>query len=317
MAYRTVQQRIVRATNYVFGSNVVYIENPKVACSNVKWALVEAFRPENLSKIKNIHDRRETMFTSDYREAVRNLIVPNCNIFSIVRHPRKRFISAYFDKMHNNRDESVWNIIATSLDLEVTKVHHPKAILNRISTFAPQDLDSHIAKQTTNIFFGHIEFSNVYRLEELSPDITHIKVGRFDLKLSDRQSHSTASRIDPSIFDDEALEMIDDIYADDYLAFGYEPKKQKPIKDVALPNKDSMLLEFLASDTPIQFLLNFFADGPKKMSYLETGAVIDIISKREIWHLMPHRLIDFIIARNAIIQGDNADRFSSKFSCFP
>ena len=317
MAYRAVQQRIVRATNHVSGSDVVYVENPKVACSNMKWALVGAFCPENSGRISNIHDRRETMFISDYRGAVRILIDPSSQIFSIVRHPRNRFISAYFDKMHKGRDESVWKIIAAALNLEVDRIHDPKTILDRIYRHSPQDLDSHIAKQVTNIFFGHINFFNIYHLEELSPDATHIKVGSCSLELINRQSQSTEARIDRSLFDDEALEMIDVVYSDDYAAFGYDPKEPQPVRDIATPDKSSMLLDFLASDTPIQFLLDFFADGPRKLSYLETGAIIDIISKRDVWHLMPHHLIDFIIARNAILQGDNAERFSSRFSGFP
>ncbi|WP_321446884.1 sulfotransferase family 2 domain-containing protein [uncultured Cohaesibacter sp.] len=317
MHKRTIFERISRATHYIDGSDLVYIENPKVACSNIKWSLIREYRPEVLESINRIHDRRETPFVRQYSDIVKLLKKPAKNTFSVVRHPRKRFVSAYFDKMFEGRDQSVWNLISDFLSLDPNKVYEPKPILERLVNSSKQDLDPHVACQHTNLFWGALPFTKVFHLESLDRNDTKLSFSDFTLSVVDRQSHSTSAKVNAALFDDEAFGMIDLLYEQDYDFFNYSPESEKPIKEISVPECRSFFLDFLDDGRPIQYLKDFFEEGPQKLTPLETEAVIDRISRQSLWNKMPHRLIDFIIVRNAIQQRDNIDRFNYYYKEFP
>ncbi|WP_319413276.1 sulfotransferase family 2 domain-containing protein [uncultured Cohaesibacter sp.] len=317
MHERTVFERLSRAVHYIDGSNLVYVENPKVACSNIKWSLVNMFRPEMMEDITRIHDRRETPFITGFPDIVASLRGDNKTVFSVVRHPRKRFISAYFDKMYEGRDQSVWRLIANHLELEEDKVYEPKIVLDRLIGVSKQDLDPHVGCQYGNLFLGAIPYTKIFHLEKLDKASNELSFSDFTLQMIDRQSHSTSSRVKASVFDEEALEMVDAMYADDYVCFNYRADAEAPVGDICLPDVRDFFLEFLGADRPVLYLKHFFEGGPQELSLLETEAVIDRISQFSLWDKLTHRLLDFIIVRNAIQQKDNIARFNAHFTEFP
>lgn len=314
---RSVFERLSRAVHTVDKSGVIYIENPKVACSNIKWSLLNEFRPQAFAEVQRIHNRNETPFLRGFADVVSALKGPGSTIFSVVRHPRSRFVSAYFDKMHEGRDQSVWRLISRHIGLEDDLVYEPKAILERLLKSSAQDMDPHVARQTTNLFWGVIPYTDVFQLENMGSGDRTLNFSNARIVFVDQQRHSTASRRDVTMFDDEAFQMIDELYSEDYSAFGYEQGEAAPKHAVPLPEVDPFFVDFLASDRPLLFLREYFERFPRRLDYLELGAVIDVFHKNNLWPRASHFLLDWIVVRNAILQQDNMKRFVSSFTEFP
>lgn len=314
MRNKPVTARLNRAIHNIPSSGVIYIENPKVACSNIKWSLINAYCKDSLGVVQNVHDRRQTPFSKNGRRNFLSLIEADADIFSVVRHPRRRFISAYFDKMFYGRDESVWLQLAEQLDLSPQEVHAPKIVLNRMLDLPRQDLDPHAALQAVNLFWENIPYSRVLYLEKI-PTAGVISTGSRCLTLLDQQSHSTKSRVDMSLFDEETLELIDTYYAPDYERFGYVPQDNSPeAEEVPLPDYRRFFLSFLNSESPLKVLRNFFLEGPRALTQSEMVAVIDYLSVERRWEQCSHRILDFLVARNFAREPEIISRYAERTS---
>ena len=84
--------------------NVAYLHNPKVACSTFKNTLL-------FGKVDNVH--AQYLFPPYNNK--------NVDIFSVVRNPFSRTVSAYLDKIGPNKDHYVWNPFCKMFDLDPEK----------------------------------------------------------------------------------------------------------------------------------------------------------------------------------------------------
>lgn len=72
-------------------NNIAYLHNPKVACSTIKNSLLRG-------EVDNVH---EQFLFPPYNNS-------NVPIFSVVRNPYSRSVSAYLDKIGKDKDFYVW-----------------------------------------------------------------------------------------------------------------------------------------------------------------------------------------------------------------
>lgn len=312
-ANTTVTNRLGKAIFHIPGSDLVYVTNPKVACSNVKWSLVSAYAPDTMETIQSIHAIGQTPFAKDPAQTIPLLSSRSKTIFSIVRHPRKRFVSAYFDKLVSPKNPTGQRI-AISLGLDETKRHRPKVVLDRLLQQSRQDMNPHVAPQIVNLFWGSIPYTDVFRLERLKRSDGVLDFAEMQLPFLDKSVHSTSAKVDMGLFGDEEFEMIDQLYKDDYEAFGYHPDHSAEVsaKIETIPF-DSFLLDLVAARRPVQFIAERFGNSAPTLNFMETGAVIDQITLRSRWNAVSPRLLEMLIIRNAMRDDENIARFRHVF----
>lgn len=315
----SAKNRLVHAIDYIPGAPVAYIRNPKVACTNVKWSLISAFAPDKLASVGKIHKKEETPFALDH-DVVRVLRQKDVTVFSLVRHPRRRFISAYFNKLYNSRFPTGQKIFE-SVDLDPKRNHPPKAILKGLLRLPTQDLDPHVAPQVVNLLWGSIPYDRVFRLESLKSKEDPLIFDHFQLPMLDRSRHSTQHKVDLSLFDDEDYEMIDHLYREDYAAFGYDPNPDAPISaEVELQLFEPFLLDLMTHRSPVRVIKSHFRIGfiemmrrrqhtapPRPLNYLEVGGMIDVLHQHRLLTRLSRRLRD-VVTQSAMATGENAER---------
>ncbi len=314
-------QRLSAAIHYIPGSRLLYINNPKVACTNVKWAMVEAFAPEaapGMTSFGAIHRRAETPFAKGpgLAQALRDR---SFTVFSMVRHPRRRFVSAYFNKIHGPQHPTGPRILE-SIGLHPKRSHPPKAVLKGLLKLPTQDINGHVAPQVVNLFWGSIPYDRVFRLETLKGKSDPLIFDGFHLPMVDKSLHSTQGKTDLSLFDAEDYEMIDHLYQADYAAFGYQPDPAAPVSElVELPPFRPFLLDLLTAEKPLSVLKARFGIGPVGMiqqklaapppdlTLLEAGAMLDCLFKLRRLDTLPPRLLQEV-ERQATATPENAAR---------
>lgn len=313
-------QRLSAVIHYIPGSPLLYINNAKVACTNVKWSLVEAFAPEEgaTMEIGTVHRRAESPFAKgpDLAQVLKS---KSHTVFSMVRHPRRRFISAYFNKVFRARSPSGIHILE-SVGLDPEKRHAPKAVLKGLLGLQTQDINAHVAPQVVNLFWGSIPYDRVFRLETLKRQGGALVFDDFRLPMADKSRNSTQHKVDLSLFDAEDYEMIDHLYRDDYAAFGYDPDPEAPVSDMveSLPF-EPFVLDLLTQKNPLDTLRSHFGIGPiammrnrlsgppRALGYLEVGAMIDCLADRNKLASLPPRLHEAVL-RCAMATPENSER---------
>lgn len=226
--------RLWWALHLIDGSDMVYVENPKVACSNIKWSLITQFCPSRIDSISDVHTRRQTPFSRDLPKIARAIAAEEVDVFSIVRNPRARFLSAYVDKIgvpesdgSVERDQYVWQEISHQLRLDSSKTYSPEAVLDRMLRTSKSEVDRHISPQVRNLFWGEIKYSTIFYLEDLGEGEVLV-MPRGKLEMANFKRNSVSGRSKRVQLSDEALQMIDDYYQEDYSAFGYTPGLSEP-----------------------------------------------------------------------------------------
>ena len=305
--------RLNTVINFVPGSPLLYINNPKVGCTNVKWSMITTFAPDAVETTGSVHRRDETPFAKGH-DLAQSLRSGGMTIFSIVRHPRRRFVSAYFDKLFRpipltvNRPirpgRAAGTKILESVGLDPRRVHRPKTVLKELLKLPALDMNPHVAPQVVNLFWGSIPYAHVFRLECRKKNGDALDFGNFRLPLVDRSGHSTAGKVDLSLFDAEDFEMIDHLYRDDYAAFGYPPDPSARVGEKVedLPH-GPFLLDLLTAQRPVAFLKSHFGLGPvglirqtfgappPDLTGLETAAMIDLLFDTGKLLSLPPRLL--------------------------
>lgn len=201
---------------------LAYLQVPKVACTSFKVALALLNRPELEPEITprpmQIHIR------PDWNDQVtcHDKALAGLFRFTFVRHPVKRMLSMYWDKIVNPREPEVW----PSLYAHGLRKGMPLAqVLDIMERTALAVLDQHLTPQSALIydgeeprtqFVGHIE-----RLQEGMDEIAR----RSGIRLE--PGHHNHKRADapappPSAPDD--LARIERFYADDFSLLGYTPE---------------------------------------------------------------------------------------------
>ena len=87
---------------YQPNNNIAYLLNPKVACTTIQNSLLSG-------EVGNVHDINNF---PPYNN-------PHVPIFTVVRNPFDRVVSAYLDKVASQKDLVVWKNFVTQLGLEV------------------------------------------------------------------------------------------------------------------------------------------------------------------------------------------------------
>ena len=146
--------------------NIAYLNNAKVACSTIKNSLL-------FGRAKNVHEQfLFPQFNNPFAE-----------IFSVVRNPYDRAVSAYIDKVGPDKDHWVWNPFCKRYDLDRNHQISFEDFLDiLLEDENPRSIDQHFRAQSYNLIFDRIVPRFVGHLENMAHVEHYLKDHGFELK---------------------------------------------------------------------------------------------------------------------------------------
>jgi len=231
MEYQEIRERLGarRFRNVMHISRTfkyVYVANPKAACSTLKLILSKAenndpeFTPQSLHNRKHLPLLTPNKLTRKEQGA---LFDGSYYLFSFVRHPFKRALSAYTDKVLGNKKQK--REILEAMGKADEKLNYRVSFDEFVAVIADQDpatLNPHWRPQHLNLAIDLITYDFIGHLENFNADIAtvcaHLQLPDFGIPHKNRKSHkaSTVQLVSP-----ETMQKLEALYAQDLQLFAY------------------------------------------------------------------------------------------------
>jgi hypothetical protein len=204
--------------------NIVYVKNPKAACSTVLLWLDRLHTGDHDFSPSNVHtDNRLPKVSSIGRRRIARMLSGEGYSFTFVRDPLRRFQSAYLDKIVNA--ERWRRQIQTALGQEPDAAR-PVSLDDFVTGIERQDpvseMNPHWRPQHINVMTSLIRYDHIGRIENFATDLEIIRRGA-DLPPVPVEVRNVTKTPSDSIFADrpDLEERVRAIYADDFEIFGY------------------------------------------------------------------------------------------------
>jgi hypothetical protein len=210
---------------YAAGLNLLYLNNPKCGCTTVKhalWLASDALLGKNTFE-GNVHDRRVDPFARDvFRLSAREREwVAQAVVFSVVRNPFARALSAYVDKVAN--DPVVWPIFLKRFGLKPTvgKKELPFADFLGLIAVAPDDiLDGHFRPQCRNLLLPLAKPVFVGFVENMALVGAFLEARAVPFR-DERMNASQGDEQPVATYDKRTAMLVRERFAEDFARFGY------------------------------------------------------------------------------------------------
>ena len=202
----------------------IYLNNPKVGCSTIKRSLWLAMTGQTPADLKRpVHVVEGSPFVSRLTDPV---AVRQAFIFSFVRNPFQRIVSAYLNKVQMRTDK-VWSGFATRRGWNPETEVSFDGFVERLSGVPPEEQDPHWRAQHLNILYPFVRPNLIGDLDSLDRVLPQVlaRVASGQAKVVQGRRHGTAARqVWSGFFGDKAtLDRVLTLYAGDFAAFGYAP----------------------------------------------------------------------------------------------
>jgi hypothetical protein len=230
--------------NFIWQERFAYIFAyvPKVACTNWKCVLRHQIGASDYLNPRLAHDREQSglTFLSEEPRAHELLADPLLAKYAIVREPFSRALSAYLDKIEpfardSTQPEQAIHFYRMFESIEnFSRDHLPEdegatfyAFLRWIRDSGDQiAANEHWLPQTELLQWGSVEFDFVGRFENLREDSSLLlKLIASKVQFPTREAvlfpPTEATRKRSSYYTERELEVVRDVFAADFDAFGY------------------------------------------------------------------------------------------------
>lgn len=206
----------------------VYVEVPKTGCTTIKRLLQLGELEGDADRApRDPHDRSSSPLTApgaDLAAFQRLWDDPATLRFTYVRNPYTRILSCYLDKIVTNQWERQHRLPKLGLDPDADV---PLLQFLEIVAAQPQDeLDIHWCPQFLLTGVPHNHYDREFHFERFT-DVTiellgELGLGYLESHVAAKPAHATEAGdlVEQYIGDDEAA-LIHEIYADDFVLFGY------------------------------------------------------------------------------------------------
>lgn len=215
---------VTRAIVYLPEFKLAYLNNPKVACSTIKSSMWRAAdeKAGQVSFDGKPHRRARSPFVKTAGQmGAMDREFAAATLFTIVRNPFSRFLSAYLDKIASpTRDPRVWPEIAPLLGFDHADRPSLGAFLERLAHQDPETVDPHFAPQYVNVLADYITPDFTGYLEDMESVMRFL--ARHGIPLRDFNIHRTdASSHVAAHYGPNEIRLVRKIYAKDFDLFGY------------------------------------------------------------------------------------------------
>lgn len=226
---------------------LIFVNNAKVACTTIKKSIWMSSSPSTFQETSSPHNRVEGPFANNLQVALRaHKSFENLCKFGLVRNPYLRFLYAYKDKIaRSKRDQRVWRKLVARYGFAASSMPSMEELLRCIREDDSQQVDQHFGLQTINLSIGLIRFDYLGQLEDF--EAIRLFLQDFGIEVSSHLKHGTCSGEITGLrseLSDAAIELIQEIYAADFVEFGYSlsPDSVKPIAKAKLRDVDDQIL---------------------------------------------------------------------------
>ncbi|WP_144584993.1 sulfotransferase family protein, partial [Campylobacter coli] len=197
--------------------NYVYYEIPKNACSTIKKTLIQS---ESTKIVENIHNRNESSLISptEYNFDVRSKFK-----FCFIRNPYSRILSCYLDKIERKNQKNIY--YCKILNFQYNQSLSFVDFLNKLKKDDNIYRDIHWAPQSflLPIDLGYVDFYG--KFENFHNDFLYVlkKISLNPESIYRVEPHKTNScdKLE-KYFTNEAIEIVQELYADDFRLFKYD-----------------------------------------------------------------------------------------------
>ncbi len=229
--------------------HTVYVSVPNAACTSLKWLLAdlqgerradfEASLSREVTRELTIHQRKLWRHTPMLPQLPPDELAPispdnGWFVFAVVRHPAARLWSGWQSKFLLQEPrfmalfgDEPWarREVPTSTE-EVVAAFHAFASSIGHNPGQPVMKDRHFWRQTELLAHGRTPYTRVYRTSEipsLLDDLSgHLRAQGWDGELGLGRSNETPLRPVREVFSPDVVGVLQDIYAADYDAYGYD-----------------------------------------------------------------------------------------------
>lgn len=201
--------------------DTVFITNPKAGCSSIKLMLFKAHTGDYTLDPPNVHAERILPRPSSVGwDRVASMLSGGAYRFTFVRHPIKRAISAYNDKIISQRFAHAGKVQRALGRQE--NPNEPVSLDDFVAALEAQpveEMDPHWRPQHINIMHSSIEYDFIGRLESFDRDIARVKAdaGLPDVPLVHRNKRAKAGSEAPR----DIVRRLEKVYKRDFEVFGY------------------------------------------------------------------------------------------------
>lgn len=206
-----------------------YVESPKCASTSVKANLLNAkgVRIAGLGQ-RGLHECFRTAFVSakSLSSIERSALALDVGVvFSIVRNPYTRLLSAYLDKIHNASPQRDIRLLTLGLDSRLP-VDFP-TFVNAISRGEPRQLDTHWRPLFHLTRPDIVPYTDLLYFEKIDRDLEVLFLKLFSGSRQSRQLIRRGRRTGTTLaatatMEESIKEIVFDIYRLDFETFGYE-----------------------------------------------------------------------------------------------
>lgn len=208
---------------YYTPRDCVYVNNAKAACSTIKATMMRAIlinrkmlAPPEFSE-QEVHGRHEYWNTN-----LHDIAAGRTRIFTVVRNPYARVLSAYLDKICKPGILRAQFCLqhGFALDAEIGFSTFLRTLDESDGFFV---CDQHWRPQVENVYLGSLGPMRIHYLENFAqtlPDLMSFL--DWEMALVDWKNHATgATNKVAEIYDAETVALVQKLYRDDFEAFGY------------------------------------------------------------------------------------------------
>lgn len=229
------KERIHKSLHYLPGAGLVYLSSPKSGCSTVKASLWKWHDRKTGEEtfLGDPHARGYSPFNKTIEQVAQDIdAVMEATVFTVVRNPFARILSAYLDKVANAPPGAlVWSKVAPDLGFAVEDRPSFGDFLKRLATVDPDTVNAHFAPQAGTTLAHYVRPDFLGYLERFDA------VGAFlfghGIEVADHVPHQTgaAEKVARS-YSGSDIDLVRSYCADDFAIFGYsmDPADMPPVR---------------------------------------------------------------------------------------
>ena len=214
---------------------LVYMNNPKAACSSIKaslWSYYDKMhQKESLVVDRSIHIKTGIPFIEKILDAsaeTKKAIIKK-PIFSVVRNPFSRIAASYIHKLLGG-DPYILSWFCERFFLKPETINRDslpfEEFLKVIGFDDPLLLNVHFRRQSINILYPFVSYDFIGHLEDMGAVAEYLSAYNVLLESANISSSPDQEHKNKlvSLYNPKTIDLVTRLYSEDFENFGYSPK---------------------------------------------------------------------------------------------